>query len=216
MTNIRQWFNQLSPLILSLLIFTVAMAQMGTAEARKSKEDKQLIRGGIVFKNYCVLCHGDIGDGYSRASKLYGVASLVIQPNTTEYYEKMITLGGEAVGKSSYMPMWGDELSKEQIHDVAVYLKILGDKVLRGEAVYKQNCILCHGVNADGKGRAAKLYDPKPPNLRMSKHPIEYKEMIVRKGGGALGRSSIMPPWELQLTNQEIKDIVSYLKSIEE
>jgi len=38
--------------------------------------------------------------------------------------------------------------------------------------------VTCHGVNADGKGRAAKLYDPKPANLHVSPYNDTYKEMI--------------------------------------
>ena len=37
---------------------------------------KPVVRGGIVFKSYCKLCHGERGDGMARAAKLYGDANL--------------------------------------------------------------------------------------------------------------------------------------------
>ena len=67
------------------------------------------------------------------------------------------------MGRSPFMPPWDGELSKEQIQDVVAYLNVVADEIKRGEVVYKSNCILCHGVNGDGKGRAAKLYNPPRP-----------------------------------------------------
>ncbi|HMS78154.1 MAG TPA: hypothetical protein PKC20_01185, partial [Burkholderiaceae bacterium] len=36
--------------------------------------------------------------------------------------------------------------------------------VFRGGLVYANYCVTCHGINADGNGRAARLYTPKPSN----------------------------------------------------
>jgi mono/diheme cytochrome c family protein len=86
--------------------------------------------------------------------------------------------------------------------------------VYRGHIVFMNYCQLCHGPQADGKGRAAKLYDPKPANLVMSDKNDAYWEMIVRRGGEASGRSKFMPPWGEELTDEQIKDVVAYLRSI--
>jgi len=40
--------------------------------------------------------------------------------------------------------------------------------IFRGGLVYANYCVTCHGFNADGNGRAARLYNPRPANLRMS------------------------------------------------
>lgn len=86
--------------------------------------------------------------------------------------------------------------------------------VFRGGLVYANYCVTCHGINADGNGRAARLYDPKPANLRTSDKNDSYKGLIIRKGGAALGRSEFMPAWEAELTGEQITDLVSYLRSI--
>ncbi len=88
--------------------------------------------------------------------------------------------------------------------------------IIRGETAFKRYCILCHGANADGKGRAAKNYDPKPANLRSSDKNTAYKTMIITKGGAAMGRSAFMPQWSEELTKEQITDIVTYLNSIAE
>jgi len=84
----------------------------------------------------------------------------------------------------------------------------------RGGLVFANYCVTCHGINADGNGRAARLYNPKPANLRMSDKNDAYFGLIVRKGGAALGRSEFMPTWESELTNEQISDLVAYLRSI--
>ena len=86
--------------------------------------------------------------------------------------------------------------------------------MIRGEIVFQNYCMLCHGINADGKGRAARIYDPKPANLRMSMKNDAYKELIIRKGGKAMGRSAFMPPWGEELTDEQVTDVVHYLRTI--
>lgn len=86
--------------------------------------------------------------------------------------------------------------------------------VFRGGLVFANYCVTCHGINADGNGRAARLYTPRPANLRTSDKNNDYFGLIIRKGGGALGRSEFMPTWEAELTDEQIQDLVAYLRSI--
>lgn len=84
----------------------------------------------------------------------------------------------------------------------------------RGGLVFANYCVTCHGINADGNGRAARLYNPRPANLRTSDKNDAYFGLIIRKGGAMLGRSEFMPTWEAELTNEQIGDLVAYLRSI--
>ena len=86
--------------------------------------------------------------------------------------------------------------------------------VFRGGLVYANYCVTCHGFNADGNGRAARLYNPKPANLRMSDKNDSYFALIIRMGGAAMGRSEFMPPWGAELTDEQTNDLVTYLRSI--
>ena len=84
----------------------------------------------------------------------------------------------------------------------------------RGSLVFFNYCVTCHGPNADGNGRAARLYDPRPANLRASDKNAAYMQLIIRRGGQAMGRSEFMPPWGEELTDEQIADVTSYLQSI--
>ncbi len=184
-------------------------------EVKQAKEIVQRsIRGGLVYKTYCTLCHGKRGDGVGHLTKLSSDFDLVISKRPHEYFDKIIRGGGEAVGRSPFMPTWEDALSEEQIIDVVEYLKVVTDPVLRGEIVFKTNCILCHGISGNGKGRSARLYDPAPADLTRSDKNADYQRMIISMGGKAMGRSDIMPVWSEQITSQEIDDVVEYLRTI--
>jgi cytochrome c oxidase cbb3-type subunit III len=205
--------------LLAALITLTLLAGLPPAFATDTPEiiakarNKPAIRGGIVYRAYCILCHGERADGKGRASKLYGTVDLNVN-NGRDYIEKIIRYGGKAVGRSEIMPSWQEELSEEQINDVVEYVAIVKDQISRGDVVFKTNCILCHGVKADGKGRASVLFDPPPANLTRSDKNDEYKKMIITLGGKAMGRSEVMPIWGEQLSEQQIDDVVAYLHTV--
>lgn len=179
----------------------------------KSKS-QQAVRGSLVYKTYCVLCHGEKGDGTGRMMVIHKDLPLAISKQSFEYYETIVLEGGPAVGRSQFMPAWKDELTGEQVNDLVMYLKMFADPVSRGEIVFKTRCILCHGVKGDGLGRASVLYDPPPSDLTKSDKNDAYKKMIITMGGEAMGRSPVMPVWGQELSESQIDDVVKYLRSI--
>jgi mono/diheme cytochrome c family protein len=86
--------------------------------------------------------------------------------------------------------------------------------VVRGGIVYRTYCVLCHGAAGKGDGRAAKMYTPKPANLTVSPFNDAYKEMIIRGGGASVGRSSYMPPWGDELTDEQVRDLIAFLREL--
>jgi len=206
--------------ILSVLAMVMVSMELSFAadsrSAVKKARNMPEIRGAIVYKAYCVLCHGERGDGQARATKLYEERglSLALTPHPRDYHEKVIREGGTKVGLSEFMPAWRDELSDQQIEDLLYYLDVVRDPVARGEVVFKTNCVLCHGVKGDGKGRASVLYNPPPADLTRSDKNDQYKIMIITLGGATMGRSEVMPVWGEQISAQEIRDVVAYLKTI--
>jgi len=110
-----------------LLALTLALPVLANGEGETLPRDSAqaaVVRGGIVFRTYCVLCHGPDGRGDGRAAKMYTPkpANLTVSPFNDKYKEMIIRGGGVSVGRSAYMPPWGDELSDEQIHDLVSFL----------------------------------------------------------------------------------------------
>ena len=85
---------------------------------------------------------------------------------------------------------------------------------VRGSIAFRTYCVLCHGAGGKGDGRAAKMYTPRPADLTVSPFGDAYKEMIIRGGGASVGRSAFMPPWGDELTEEQIKDVVSFLREL--
>lgn len=89
----------------------------------------------------------------------------------------------------------------------------------RGEAVYKQGCIACHGAEGKGADEASTVFvrpDTFPDFTRCDQTTPEpdsaYKAVILH-GGHGLGFSQIMPAFGDQLTDQQINDVIAYLRS---
>ena len=62
--------------------------------------------------------------------------------------------------------------------------------IIRGGIVFNTYCVLCHGENADGKGRLSEGKIPPPANLTASLLTDQMKEDIIRK----LNTDSHSPP----------------------
>lgn len=84
------------------------------------------------------------------------------------------------------------------------------ESVQRGEELYINNCIACHGVKGDGKGPDAPYIDPKPSNLKAmaAHHPDGDLAWKIKKGKGP------MPSWEDEFTEEQIWDLVNYIQSL--
>jgi mono/diheme cytochrome c family protein len=97
--------------------------------------------------------------------------------------------------------------------------KLNPEKIKRGEAVYLKNCASCHGPNGEGtpgwRTPGADGRYPPPPldgSAHAWHHSTDTLEEMIRKGspGGAGG----MPAWDGKLTNQEIADVIVWIKSL--
>ncbi len=49
---------------------------------------------------------------------------------------------------------------------------------------------------------------------RMNDHPDTYLFTIIKQGGQAVQRSQMMPPWGTHLTDQQIWDLIAYVRSL--
>lgn len=86
--------------------------------------------------------------------------------------------------------------------------------VVAGRALFVQRCAVCHGERADGQSNLAKMLNPKPANLLASKLDSGARNQIVRKGGASVGRSPVMPNWEAELQEDDLRNVIAYVASI--
>jgi len=85
-------------------------------------------RGEPLYQRYWAGCHGADGQGGAK-NFMPHVGALTkkgyIDLLEDEYLTMIIAEGGEAVGKSAFMPSWKTTLSKQDIADVIEYIRKL-------------------------------------------------------------------------------------------
>ena len=87
-----------------------------------------------------------------------------------------------------------------------------------GKKIYLTYCSGCHGEGGKGDGPAAKSLPVKPTNHTegtfMNQLPDKYLFDIISKGGSAVDKAPFMPAWGGQLKEKQIRDILSYIRSL--
>jgi mono/diheme cytochrome c family protein len=87
-----------------------------------------------------------------------------------------------------------------------------------GRKLYASYCSTCHGEKGKGDGPAASALPVKPADHTngsiMNQFSDKFLLDVVSKGGGAVGKSPMMPGWGGQLNEKQIRDIIAYLRSI--
>ena len=83
----------------------------------------------------------------------------------------------------------------------------------RGERLYVSFCAGCHGLDGRGSWRAA-LFLIRPGDLTGSTdQPDQYVFDVIKHGGAAIGRPG-MPAFGAQLSDDDIRTLVAYLKTL--
>ena len=87
-----------------------------------------------------------------------------------------------------------------------------------GKTKYDANCVGCHGATGKGDGAAAAALNPKPQDHTngkvMKALSDKYLFDIIKDGGASQKKSPIMPGSGKKFSDQEVWDIVAYIRSL--
>jgi mono/diheme cytochrome c family protein len=84
----------------------------------------------------------------------------------------------------------------------------------KGEAVFQQNCVICHGPQGKGDGAAAAGLNPKPANFSERQASTAQKQLnVVTNGGASEKLSPLMPAFGESLSDQQLKDVIAYVRA---
>lgn len=101
---------------------------------------------------------------------------------------------------------------------LALVGRVAAQNVDEGRKLYASYCATCHGDNGKGDGPAGKALPVKPADHTdaklMSGFSDKFLFEIISKGGAALGKSSFMPSWGGVLKDNQVRDLVAYVRSI--
>ena len=158
--------------------------------------------GQRLFLNSCAQCHGSDAGGSKSFPNLtdhdwlYGGSPENIKTTITN-------------GRAGVMPSF-PQLDGKQIADVANYVRSLSGlpvdemKKVRGEEVFKSNCVACHG--ADAKGNIALG----APNLNDKTWLYGSSEATIIETV-TKGRMAMMPAQDKVLSPEKIQLLTAYV-----
>jgi len=193
--------------------------------------------GAHTFVQFaCVDCHGMQGTG--GVDPAVPALSTIKQSLTVAQLTQIIDhgLGVAADPKQPYMPVWGQVLSKTQVSNLVSYIRAglppVADSdpvpvpvgqgpAVAGAALYvRYGCINCHGPNGLGGVPNPQSPDTVIPPLSGQgfRHDFPTDKAIadIIRSGSVIGKAPIvsMPHWGSILSNQQIADLIAYLKTL--
>ncbi|MEM4657703.1 MAG: cytochrome c [Candidatus Methanosuratincola sp.] len=86
----------------------------------------------------------------------------------------------------------------------------------KGKEKFVQICASCHGETGKGDGPAGAALNPKPRDLTDAAYTSsltdEHLHKVIAEGGAAVGRSPLMPAWKGALTDEDIDNVIAYIR----
>lgn len=93
-----------------------------------------------------------------------------------------------------------------------------------GKLAYTTNCLSCHGEKGDGKGPVGAFLQAPPRDLTTGQFSFDTDKdgqagtdvdltAVIKNGAAVYGGSPLMTPWA-QLSDEDIEDIVIYIRSL--
>jgi len=220
--------------VMMMMLFLAGVAPALAAE-------KPAIDGEKLFRKNCSVCHGDNGDGQSRARR-----GLLTKPRDFTKADPTKLTRDQMINSITYgipktpMVRWKERFSQEQIGTIVdfihenfmiknnrVDLTWWGDargtdmslafadglkgNLVNGKRLYEQSCVACHGKKGDGEGPRAYFNKPKPRNFQHERSRNTLNRPRIFSSISMGLTGSVMPAWSKVLTNQQIADVGEYV-----
>lgn len=102
----------------------------------------------------------------------------------------------------------------------SVHVAMAAGNLKNGDKIYRQYCVPCHGQLGAGDGDRFKneKLDPQPrvhaDGTFMNRLPDMRLFMIIKFGGRSMNFSHIMPQWQHILSDEDIIDVISHIRSL--
>ncbi|MEO8331541.1 MAG: c-type cytochrome [Gallionella sp.] len=213
----------------AMLLLLLCSWNAAMAGDRGTKSDKVTRKGADIFKHYCSVCHGDKGNGQSRAR-----GSFAVPPRDYTTPEAAIELSRDRMIHSvtygrpgTAMIAWGTELTAAEVEGVVDYIRAtfmrLGDSsapharpsdklmASRGGVLYMQACAMCHGDT--GKRMTSGRMQPPPTDFTLPKAASELtnKRMIASITNGRPGTA--MKSYGSEFSKADIEAMTEFIRA---
>src|SRR3569833_178807 len=210
---------EMNRLFAALTAFMI-MAVLAAAPQSASAAD-----GKTVYAEFCVVCHGEHGDGNTRLRR-----GLTTPPRDFTSAVSRRELSRERMINSvthgrpgTAMQAIGTRLTEEEIaavdHFRASFMTGAGAKETRppkmvlGEQLYVRNCAVCHGDKGNGAMWTQSSLNPSPRDFTAAaaREELSRERMITSVTYGRPGTA--MMSFRKRLSAEEIETVVDYIRT---
>ncbi|MBI4541453.1 MAG: c-type cytochrome [Gemmatimonadetes bacterium] len=181
-------------------------------------------RGQALYNDLCWTCHGLYGHGDGPAARAFpgplpDLGRLAQRRSVDQMVAGMQDPragGGDEAGA----PIW-HALSPEEVRAALAYVTVFSPPGSRGNPaagrlLYATHCVHCHGARGAGDGKLAGALRPRPGDLAaLSLEGHEARVFADIKAGGSRQHGMYMPRWGRVFSDQELWDLVAYLRVLE-
>ena len=174
-------------------------------------------KADVIYHNYCSVCHGDRGDGRSRASNSLLPAPRDFTTASELTRDSMITITTH--GKpTTAMVGWKTQLNTSEIEAVVDYIRVtfmaltLDPRLQHGKVVYSENCLRCHGDRGQGVNDATTGAIP-PRDLTSPQVRVELSRERMLKSVATARHGSVANGFADKLSTIEIEEVVDYVSA---
>jgi mono/diheme cytochrome c family protein len=202
-------------IIVKTLIALLSLTAGLSASAGERPAKGGPIKPEVLYHNYCSVCHGDRGDGNSRAknSLVPPPKDFTRAPELTR--DTMLTIVTH--GKSgTAMTGWKTQLTDKEIVAVVDYIRAtfmqvaIDPKLQRGRTVYAQNCMVCHGDRGQGSPSSVGLIPPRDFSTPQARAELTRDRMLNSVTNGRA--NTAMAPFADRLSKSDIEAVVDYVR----
>jgi mono/diheme cytochrome c family protein len=213
--------------ILCHLFFLAVLTQAGSHAFAMPAQAGRDTAPAVLYHNYCSVCHGDKGNGQSRARQSLNpppkdfTAPAVAQNLSRARMIEVVSNGTAGTA----MVGWKTQLSSRQIESVVDYIRTAymstnadaahgierGNE--RGRAIYARTCSVCHGDRGNGASWAAANMSKPPENFTSpdARAKLNRTRMIASVTHGR--PDTAMPGFGSQLKAADIEAVVDYVRA---
>lgn len=203
--------------VLALCLALIGCTGYSSTLAAEPSPKPSDLSGELIYKNNCSVCHGDHGDGRSRASN-----SLVPPPRnfteagelTREYMIHTVTDGKMGTAMTS----WKSRLNPQQIEAVVDYTrnKFMQEAIelhfSSGRMAYGHYCKSCHGEQGQGVVADGLTVAPRSFSAPGAKAELTRERMITAVTRGMPG--TLMWGYTEKMSVDQIGAVVDYVRQV--
>jgi len=162
-------------------------------DVKQETLNEQQLKGLQLYLSSCITCHDN--SKVNEAGDIWQSQSISYPRNNFSF-----TNFDGVTGASTY-----------QKHDTFALLATASAEVKQGEALFRDNCAFCHGMDGSGKNWIGSFLQTKPQNLQDAVFMKPMNQAVIKEMIKKGKVNTSMPAWQSVLTEQEIDAIVSYI-----